>query len=239
MFYNYYDFTNWITCHTICEICRSLSTFSYVISKVFCLLITTVWALETLCTIRIYRRAEFTIYQGVYKSSLTKFQISRIHLTKFQQNFYTDRAFQVLQHGIQTHALSVTYDIINKTAQKMVKWQFLRFKDVIRFGSVIGILSHFSWQLSFSGASLKLQEISRSCRHPVQYMQRKNSSVQVTVSYLKAKTCTKIHSELFQKSRLTVIQQIKTNQHFHTTYIIDYKLSSKHRTDLQLMRAWQ
>jgi len=31
------------------------------------------------------------------------------------------------------------YDIMNTTAQKMVKWQFLGFKDVTRFGSVIGI----------------------------------------------------------------------------------------------------
>jgi len=47
----------------------------------------------------------------------------------------------------------------------MVKWQFLTFKDLTRFGSVIGI--NFSWQLNFPGASIKFQEISRSCRHPV------------------------------------------------------------------------
>ena len=48
----------------------------------------------------------------------------------------------------------------------MVKWKFLGFKDVTRFGSVIGILSYFSWRLNFPGASTKFQEISRSCRHP-------------------------------------------------------------------------
>jgi len=32
------------------------------------------------------------------------------------------------------------YNIMNKTAQKMVKRQFLKFKDVTRFGSVIGII---------------------------------------------------------------------------------------------------
>ena len=30
--------------------------------------------------------------QAVYKTSLTNFQISRTHLTKYQQDFYTDRA---------------------------------------------------------------------------------------------------------------------------------------------------
>ena len=52
--------------------------------------------------------------QGVYKSSLTNFhEISRTHLTKFQQDkFFIGRASEVLQHGIQTHALSVMYDII-------------------------------------------------------------------------------------------------------------------------------
>jgi len=52
------------------------------------------------------------------------------------------------------------------------KWsnEFLGFKDVTRFGLVIGILSCFSWQLNFPGASIKFQEISRisrCCRHPV------------------------------------------------------------------------
>jgi len=63
-----------------------------------------------------------------------------------------------------THVLSVMYDIMNKTAQKWPNNKFLQFKD----GSVIAILSHFSWQLHFAGASVKFQEISkisRSCRH--------------------------------------------------------------------------
>ena len=47
---------------------------------------------------------------------------------KFQQAFYTDRASEVLQHGIQTHALSVMYDIMNKTAQKLSNDSFLRLK---------------------------------------------------------------------------------------------------------------
>ena len=51
-------------------------------------------------------------HTGVYKSSLTNLQISRTHVIKFQQDFYTDRASEVLQHGIQTNALSVMYDII-------------------------------------------------------------------------------------------------------------------------------
>jgi len=56
--------------------------------------------------------------QVYYKFSLTNFQeISRTHLTKFQLDFYIDRASEVLEHGIQTHALSVMYDM-NKTAQK-------------------------------------------------------------------------------------------------------------------------
>jgi len=58
---------------------------------------------------------------------------------------------------------------MNKTA-KMVKWQFCGFKDITEFGSVIGIFSYFSWQLNFTGESIKLREvsrISRSCRHPV------------------------------------------------------------------------
>ena len=46
-----------------------------------------------------------------------------------------------------------------KLHKKEVKRQFLGFKDVTRFGSVIGILSYFSWQLNFSGASIKFQEI--------------------------------------------------------------------------------
>jgi len=49
-------------------------------------------------------------------------------------------------------------------------WQFLRFKFVTRFGSVFGILSYFSWQLNFPGASIKFQEISgisSNCRRPV------------------------------------------------------------------------
>jgi len=48
-------------------------------------------------------------------------EISRTHLTKFQQDFYIERAPQLLQHGIQTHGLSVMCDIMNRTAQKMVK----------------------------------------------------------------------------------------------------------------------
>jgi len=47
--------------------------------------------------------------------------ISRTHLTKFQEDSYIDQASEILQHGIQTHALSVMYDIMNKTAQKMVR----------------------------------------------------------------------------------------------------------------------
>jgi len=52
-------------------------------------------------------------------------------------------------------------------------------KDVIKLGSVTGILPYFSSQLSFPGASIKFQEISRSdfkfqgisrfsrsCKHP-------------------------------------------------------------------------
>jgi len=31
------------------------------------------------------------------------------------------------------------FDIMNNAAQKLVKWQFHDFKDVTRFGSVIGI----------------------------------------------------------------------------------------------------
>jgi len=52
----------------------------------------------------------------------------------------------------------------------MVKRQFLGFKDAIRFGSVVGILSYFNGQLNFPGASIKFQDvfrISMSCRHPV------------------------------------------------------------------------
>jgi len=45
-------------------------------------------------------------------------EISRTHLTQFQEDVYTDRASKVLQCGIQTHALLVMYDIMNKTAQK-------------------------------------------------------------------------------------------------------------------------
>jgi len=41
-----------------------------------------------------------------------------IFKTKFQEDFYIDRASEVLQHGIQTHALSVMFNIMNKTAQK-------------------------------------------------------------------------------------------------------------------------
>jgi len=51
----------------------------------------------------------------------------------------------------------------------MVKWQLLGFKDVTIFGSVIGIVSHYSWQLNFPGVRIKFQEISRisrSCRRP-------------------------------------------------------------------------
>ena len=50
----------------------------------------------------------------------------------------------------------------------MVKWQFLGFKGITRFGSVIGVLSYFSLQLNFPGATIKFQEISkisRSCKH--------------------------------------------------------------------------
>jgi len=54
--------------------------------------------------------------------------------------FYIDRASYVLQHEIQIQELSVMCDIMNKTT-KMVKWQFLGFKDVTRFGSVIGIIA--------------------------------------------------------------------------------------------------
>jgi len=35
------------------------------------------------------------------------------------------------------------YDNMNKAAQKMVKWQFLGFKDVIRLVSVIDIIVIF------------------------------------------------------------------------------------------------
>jgi len=56
------------------------------------------------------------------------------------------------------------YDIMNKTAQKMVKWQFPGFKDIARFGSVTGILSYFSWQLTFPGALIKFRQISRISR---------------------------------------------------------------------------
>jgi len=63
-------------------------------------------------------------------------EISGTHLTKFQQGFYIDRAFQVLQHGIQTHALSVMYDIVNKIAQKWSNDSLSGFKGVTRFGSV-------------------------------------------------------------------------------------------------------
>jgi len=38
---------------------------------------------------------------------------------------------------------------MDETAQKMVKWQFLGFKDVTWLGSVIGIWSYFSQQLNF------------------------------------------------------------------------------------------
>ena len=38
--------------------------------------------------------------------------------------------------------------------------QFLGFKDVTRFGSVIDILSYFSWQLNFPGTSIKFLQIS-------------------------------------------------------------------------------
>jgi len=51
-----------------------------------------------------------------------------------------------------------------KIAQKNVKWQFLRFKDVTWFGSVVGILSYFSWQLNFPAASIKFPEISQISR---------------------------------------------------------------------------
>jgi len=71
------------------------------------------------------------------------------------------------------YALSIMYDIMNKTAQKTVQKQFLGFKDVTRFGLVIGILIlYFSWQLNVPAASIKFHEISRnsrismSCRHP-------------------------------------------------------------------------
>jgi len=40
----------------------------------------------------------------------------------------------------------------------MVKWQFLGFKDVTRFGSVTDILSYFTGQLNFPGASIKFQD---------------------------------------------------------------------------------
>ena len=39
--------------------------------------------------------------QGVYKSSLTNFEISRTHLTNFQYIFYIDRASLVLQLYVQ------------------------------------------------------------------------------------------------------------------------------------------
>jgi len=72
--------------------------------------------------------------------------ISGAHLIKFQQDFYIDRGSELLQqqHGIQAHVLSIMYDIMNNTAQKMVKRQFLGFKDVTKFGTVIDILSYFS-----------------------------------------------------------------------------------------------
>jgi len=49
------------------------------------------------------------------------------------------------------------------------RWSYDSFsdlKDVTRFGPVNGILSYSSWQLNFPGASIKFQEISRSCRQP-------------------------------------------------------------------------
>jgi len=57
-----------------------------------------------------------------------------------------------------------------KLHKKVVKWLLLGFEGITRFGSVIGILSYFSWQLHFPGASIKFQkisQISRSCRYPV------------------------------------------------------------------------
>ena len=100
---------------------------------------------------------------GVYKSRLTNFhEISRTHCSSISLLSSTT-------WDTNTCTFSYVYDIMNKTAQKMVKRQFLKFKDVTRFDSVIGIVSYFSWQLNFPGASIKFQEISwisRNCRHP-------------------------------------------------------------------------
>ena len=99
--------------------------------------------------------------QRVYKSSLSNFQeISRTHLTKFQQieaPKYYNMGYKHMHFQLCT---------------------FLGFKDVTRFGSVIGMLSYFSWQSNFPGTSVKFQkiagisrsdvkfqEISTSCRH--------------------------------------------------------------------------
>jgi len=96
-------------------------------------------------------------------------EISRTHFNKVPGGFlHWSSLLSITTWHTNTCIVSI-YNTVNKTAQKMVKWQFLGFNDVTRFGSVIGILSYFSWQLHFPGASTKFQEISmisRSCSHP-------------------------------------------------------------------------
>ena len=79
--------------------------------------------------------------QGAYKSSLTNFQeISRTHLTVAAGYFTLTEPLKY--SDIRYKHISVMYNIMNKTEEKRSNDKFLWFKDVTRFGSVIGMLSY-------------------------------------------------------------------------------------------------
>jgi len=113
-------------------------------------------------------KQDCSICRFQYYMSCTLTGCLQIQLNKFPEDFQ-DTVPAGFLHRSSLRSIT-TWDTNTCTfgyarhQQKMVKWQFLGFKDVTRFGSVIGILLHFSWKVNFQAASVKFPGIVDICK---------------------------------------------------------------------------